>query len=61
MMKWAGHMACKGEMTNATLTGKTERKRPLGRFEHVWQNNIRIDLEEIGCMDWIHLAQDRNW
>jgi len=42
------------------LGGKAERKRPLGRPRHRWKNNIKIDLQEMGCggMDWIELAQD---
>jgi hypothetical protein len=40
---------------------KPEGKRPLGRSRHRWEDNIRMDLREIGWggMDWIHLAQDR--
>jgi hypothetical protein len=42
--------------------GKPEGKRPLGRPKHRWENNIKIDLQEMGCggMDWIKLAQDRD-
>jgi hypothetical protein len=42
--------------------GKPERKRPLGRPRRRWEDNIKIDLREIGCggMDWIDLAQDRD-
>jgi hypothetical protein len=37
-------------------------KRPLGRPRRRWENNIKIDLQEVGCggMDWIELSQDRN-
>jgi hypothetical protein len=44
------------------LLGKFEGKRPLGRPRHKWEDNIRIDLREIGWkgVDWMHLAQDRN-
>jgi hypothetical protein len=44
------------------LVGKTEGKRPLGRPRRRWVDNIRMDLQEVGCeyMDWIGLAQDRN-
>jgi hypothetical protein len=43
------------------LVGKPEEKRPFGRPRCKWEDNIRIDLVEIGCefLDWIHLAQDR--
>jgi hypothetical protein len=44
------------------LVGKTKVKRPLGKLRHRWENNIKMDLQEVGCggMDWIELAQDRN-
>jgi hypothetical protein len=44
------------------LVGKTEGKRPLGRPRRWWVDNIRMDLQEVGCgyMDWIGLAQDRD-
>jgi len=44
------------------LVGKTEGKRPLGRPRRRWVDNIRTDLQEIGCgyMNWIRLAQDRD-
>jgi len=44
------------------LMGKTEGKRPLGRLRHRWVDNIRTDLQEVGCgyVDWIGLAQDRD-
>jgi len=42
--------------------GKPEGKRPLGRPKHRWEDNIKRDLQEVGCggMDWIELAPDRN-
>jgi hypothetical protein len=42
--------------------GKPEGKRPLGRPRRRWEDNIRMDLREIGCdgMDWIDLVQDRD-
>jgi hypothetical protein len=53
-----------GEKRNAyrILVGKPEGKRPLGRPRRRWEDNIRIDLIEIGWggMDWIDLAQDRD-
>ena len=44
------------------LVGKLEGKRPLGRPRRRWVDNIRMDLQEVGCggMDWIELAQDRD-
>ena len=41
--------------------GKPEGKRPLGRPRHRWEDNIKMNLQEVGCggMDWIRLAQDR--
>jgi hypothetical protein len=43
------------------LVGKPEGKRPLGRSRRRWVDNIRMDLQEVGCgyMDWIRLDQDR--
>jgi hypothetical protein len=53
-----------GENRNAytILVGKLEGRRPLGRPRRGWEDNIRIDLIEIGwgCVDWIELAQDSN-
>jgi hypothetical protein len=44
------------------LVGKPEGKRPLGRPRRRWEDNIKMDLQEVGCggMDWIELAQDRD-
>ena len=44
------------------LVGKPEGKRPLGRPRRRWEDNIKMDLQEVGCggMDWIDLAQDRD-
>jgi len=63
-MRWAGHVARMGEERGVymVLVGKPEGKRPLGRPRHRWVDNIRMDLQEVGCgyMDWIGLAQDRD-
>jgi hypothetical protein len=44
------------------LMGKPEGKRPLGRPRRRWEDNIRMDIQEVGwgCEDWIGLAQDRD-
>jgi hypothetical protein len=53
-----------GEKRNAysILVGNPEGKRPLGRPRRRWEDNIKMDLREIGWggMDWINLSQDRN-
>jgi hypothetical protein len=43
------------------LVGKPEGKRPLGLIRRRWDDNIKMNLQEVGCgdMDWIELAQDR--
>ena len=62
-MRWAGHVARMGEeMAYRVLVGKPEGKRQLGRPRRRWVDNIRMDLQEVGCgyVDWIGLAQDRD-
>ena len=63
-MRWAGHVAGMGEETGPyrVLVGKPERKRLQGRPRRRWVDNIRMDLQEVGCgyMDWIGRAQDRD-
>jgi hypothetical protein len=63
-MRWAEHVARMGEKRNAyrLLVGKPEGKRPLGRSNCRWVDNIKMDLLEIGWggVDWIRLAQDRD-
>ena len=46
---------------NRGLVGKPEEKRPLGRPRCRWEDNIKMDLQEVGCgsIEWIELAQDR--
>jgi hypothetical protein len=43
------------------LVRKPEGKRPLGRPRHRWKDNIKLDLQDVGCegMDWIDVTQDR--
>ena len=63
-MRWAGHVARMGEERGVyrVLVGKPEGRRPLGRPRRRWMDNIRMDLQEVGCgyMNWIGLAQDRD-
>jgi len=50
-MRWAGHVARMGERRGVcrVLVGKPEGKRPLGRPRRKWEDNIKIDLQEVGC------------
>ena len=63
-MRWAGHVAPMGEGRGVyrVLVGKPEGKIPLGRPRHRWEDNIKMDLQEVGCggMDWIEVGQDRH-
>jgi len=61
-MGWACGAYGWGEGVYRVLLGKPEGRRSLGRPKRKWVDNIRIDLQEVGCgyMDWIGLAQDRD-
>jgi hypothetical protein len=63
-VRWAGHVARmgKGRGVYRVLVGKPEGNRPLGRPRRRWEDNVRMDLQEVGCGcgDWIGLAQDRD-
>ena len=63
-MRWAGHVARMGERRGVyrVLVGKPEGMRPLGRTRRRWKDNIKMDVQEVGCggMDWIELAQERD-
>ena len=63
-MRWAGHVARMGEDRDVhrVLVGKPEGKRPLGRQRRRWEDNIKMDLQEVGGSrgDWMELAQDRD-
>ena len=63
-MRWAGHVAPMGERRGVyrVLVGKPKGKRAIGRPRRRWEDNIKMDLQEVGCggMDWIELAQDRD-
>jgi len=62
-IRWAGHVELIGERRDLyrVLVWKPEGKRPLGRPRRGWEDNIKIDLQEVGCgdMDWIDLTQDK--
>jgi len=64
IIKWEGHVARMGDRRGVyrVLMGKPEGKRPLGRPRRKWEDNIKMDHQEVGCggMDWIELAQDRD-
>ena len=63
-MRWAGHVAHMGERRGVcrVLVGKPEGKRPHGRPRRRWEDNIKMDLQDVGCggMDWIELAHDND-
>ena len=63
-MRWAGQVARMGQVRGVyrVLVGKPEGKRPLGRPRRRWEDNIKMDLQEVGgcCDDWMELAQDRD-
>jgi hypothetical protein len=63
-MRWAGHVARMGEdrVVHRVLVGKPEGKRPLGGRRHRWNDNIKVDRQEVGGGrgDWMELAQDRD-
>jgi len=59
-----GHIAGTGERRGVyrVLVGKPLETRPLGRTRRRWEDNIKMDLQEVGCggIEWIELAQDRD-
>jgi len=61
-MRWVGHVARMGEGkgVHRVLVGKPKGKRPLWRPRHRWEDNIKMDLQEVrgGCGDWMELAED---
>jgi hypothetical protein len=63
-MSWAELVALMGEDRGVyrVLVGKPEEKRPLGRPRHRWEDNIKMDLQEVGGGhgDWMELAQNRD-
>jgi len=62
-MRWAGHVARMGERrcVYRVLVGEPEGKSLLGRPRRRWDDNIKMDLQEVVCVgvDWIEFAQDR--
>ena len=63
-MRWARHVALmvEGRGVHRVLVGKPEGKSPFWRPRHRWEDNIKLDLKEVGggCGDWMELAQDRD-
>jgi hypothetical protein len=63
-LRWEGHVAWVRMKKNTykILVRKPERKRPLRRLRHRWENNVRMNLKEMVwvSVDWIHLSQDRD-
>jgi len=63
-MRWAGHLARMGKKRDVykVLVGKPKGMRQLGRPRRRWEDNIKMDLQEVcfGSMDWIDLSQDRD-
>ena len=59
-----GHVARVGDRSGVyrVLVGKPDGKRPRGRSRRRWEDNIKMDLQEVGFggMDWIELAEDRD-
>ena len=64
-LRWAGHVLRmeKGRSAFKILTGKPTGKRPLGRPKRRWEDNIRMDLKEIGIntRNWVDSTQDRDY
>jgi hypothetical protein len=64
ILRWARHVARmrEGRVVYRVLVGKAEGKRPLGRPRRRWEDNVRMDLQEVGCGcdEWVGLADDRD-
>jgi hypothetical protein len=63
-MRWAGHVALLGggRVVYRGLEGKPNGKIPLARPKRRWEDNLKMNVQEVGCggMDWIELAQGRD-
>ena len=63
-LRWAGLVARMEQSRNShrVLVGKPQGERSLGRPRHRWEDNIKMDLREVGCDpgEWINLAEDRD-
>ena len=63
-MRLVGHLArmCEWRVVHRVLVGKHEGKRTMGRPRRRWEDNIKMDFQEVGgsCGDWMELAQDRD-
>jgi hypothetical protein len=63
-IRCVGYVACLWERTGVhrVLVGKSEGNKPLGRPRHMWEDNIKMYIQEVGCggTDWIELAQNRD-
>ena len=63
-IRWTGHVARMVERKGVyrVFVEKPEGRSPFGRPRRRWEDNIKMDLQEVGCegMDWIELAQDRD-
>jgi hypothetical protein len=64
IMRWAEHVALtvEGRGVYRVLVGKPEGKRPLGRPRRRWEDNVKADLQEVGCgcMDWIECGNEHS-
>jgi len=63
-IRWARHVVRMGEKRSvySVLVGRPEGKKPLGRARRRWEDNIKLDVQNVGCksMDWVDLAQNRD-
>ena len=62
-MRWVGHVARMGERSGVyrVLVGKPDGKRPLGRPSRRWEDNIKMDLQEVGCGGYVLDQAGSGW